>query len=132
MGDWAVCPFSNLLADTQAANQLRIALGILHFQVVEQPAALTDQLEQAAARMMIFRVRLEVFGEIADAFAENGDLNFRRAGVGFVSAVRSDELGLPVFIQCHECLPPRATQKTVPATMYPVSPVRRNVLVPNE
>jgi hypothetical protein len=36
---------------------------------------------------MIFRVRFEVLGEISDAFAENSNLNFRRAGVGFVRAV---------------------------------------------
>ena len=66
--------------------------------------------------MMIFRVGLEVLGEISDAFAENGDLNFRRAGVGVVRAVRGDELGLSVLIECHECLPPRAVQQSA-ATM---------------
>ena len=80
---------SQLLADAQAANQIGVALGVLALQVVQQAAALADQLEQAAARVMIFRVRLEVLGEIADAFAENGDLNFRRAGVGVVGAVRA-------------------------------------------
>ena len=78
-----------LLADAQAADQIGVALRVLALQVVQQAAALADQLEETAARVMIFRVRLEVLGEIADAFAENGDLNFRRAGVGFVRAVRA-------------------------------------------
>ncbi len=88
----------------------RIALGVLALQVIQQAPALTDQLEEAATRVMIFRVGLEVLGEIADAFAENGDLNFRGAGVGVVRAVRGDELGLSVFVQSHEWLPPRAAQ----------------------
>src|SRR3990167_1858991 len=103
-------PDRRLFADAQAADQLRITLGILALQIVQQAAALPDQLEKTAARVMILRVGLEVLGEIADAFAENGDLNFRRAGVGIVRAVRRDELGLAVFIECHECLPPRAVQ----------------------
>ena len=30
----------------------------------------------------------------------------------FGLTVRGDELGLPVFIECHECLPPRAVQQS--------------------
>ena len=67
----------------------RRIVGIFALQIVQQAAALADQLEETAARVMIFRVRLEVLGEIADAFAENGDLNFRGAGVGVVRAVRA-------------------------------------------
>ena len=81
-------PLSKLLADAQAADQIGIALRILALQIVQQAAALPDQFEEASARVMIFRVGLEMLGEIADAFAENGDLNFRRAGVGIVGAVR--------------------------------------------
>src|ERR687898_2304886 len=121
-----------LLADAQAADQIGVTLGILALQVIQQTAALANQFEEAAARVMIFRVRLEVLGEISDAFAEDGDLNFRRAGVGIVCAVRTDELGLSVFIECHECLPPRAVQQSVRPSPGPRPPVRRNVLVPNE
>ena len=43
----------------------------LRLEVVEQPAALADELQQAAARVMILRVRLEVFGQVVDALAED-------------------------------------------------------------
>src|SRR5688572_4664539 len=127
IGDWAMvigqrCPISKLLADAQAFDQIRVPLRILALQIVQQPAALPDEFEEASARVVIFRVGLEVLGEISDAFAQNGDLNFRGAGVGIVCTVRRDELGLPVFIECHECLPPRAGQKSVRR-----SPIRRNV-----
>src|SRR4026207_608454 len=41
-----------LLADAQASNQLRVALGVLALQVIQQASALADQLEEAAARVM--------------------------------------------------------------------------------
>src|SRR5688572_13907339 len=139
IGDWAMgisrlpyqianrlSPNLQLFADAQAADQFGVALGVFALQVIQQAPALADQLEETASRVMIFRVRLEVLGEIADAFAENGDLNFRRAGVGFVCAVRRDELGLTVLIECHECFPPRAVQLSLS------SPIRRNALIPNE
>jgi hypothetical protein len=81
--------------------------------------------------MMILRVGLEVFGEIADAFAENGNLNFRRTGVGVVGAVRGDELGFSIFVQSHGSF----TSASGPADAIggiAWSPVRRNVLIPNE
>ena len=75
-------PTSVLLADAQAADQFRVALRVLALQVIEQAPALTDQLQQAAARVMILRVGLEVFGEVVDALAEERHLNFGGAGVG--------------------------------------------------
>src|SRR5206468_3739410 len=51
--------------------------------------------------MMIFGVGLEVFGQVVDAFAENGDLHFRRPGVGFVRLVAANQLGLAIFGQRH-------------------------------
>src|SRR5215471_14698104 len=43
-----------LLADAKLADELAVSIGVLALQVVEQPAALTDQLEQAAPRVMVF------------------------------------------------------------------------------
>ena len=90
-----------LFADTETTNQLGVTGHILGLHVVQEAPALADQLQQPATRVMILRVRLEVLGEIADAFAENSDLNFWRAGIGVVGAVRGDELGLTIFIECH-------------------------------
>ena len=78
---------SSLLANAELPDELRVPVGVLALQVVEQPAPLADQLQQAAPRMVILDVGLEVFGQVADAFAEKGDLDFRGAGVGVVRAV---------------------------------------------
>ena len=47
--------------------------------------------------MMIACVRLEMFGQVVDALAENGHLNFRGTGVGVVRLVAANELGLAIF-----------------------------------
>src|SRR5436190_9112007 len=59
--------------------------------------------------MMILRVCLEVFGQVVNAFAQDGDLNFRGSGVCFVRLVAADQLRLTVFGQRH-FVPPRAPQ----------------------
>ena len=51
-------------------------VGVLPLQVIEQAPALTDQLEKAAARVMILRVGLEMFGQVIDSLAEERYLNF--------------------------------------------------------
>src|SRR3954471_9170307 len=45
--------FDPLLSDIQFFDQVRVALDVLRFQVVEQPAAFADEHEQAAARVMV-------------------------------------------------------------------------------
>src|SRR5436190_17056542 len=71
-----------LTPKTQALDQRVVALAVPGLEIVEQTAALADHLEQAATRMVILGVALEVLGEIGDAFAQDGDLNLRRARVG--------------------------------------------------
>ena len=86
-----------LLANPEAADQFRIAVGVLALEIVEQTPALADQLEQAAARVMILRVNLEMLGEIVDAIAEQRDLHFRGTRIAVVSLVRADNPALAVL-----------------------------------
>ena len=51
---------------------------------------LADQLEQAGTGVEVLLVHLEVFGEAFDAGGQEGDLNFRRSGIAFVSGVFLD------------------------------------------
>ena len=89
--------FSNLLTDTQLGDQGTIALDVLLHEIIEQAAALTDHLVQAAAGVVVLRVLLEVLGELSDALGEDSDLNLRRTGVAFVGAVGFDDSRLLVF-----------------------------------
>jgi hypothetical protein len=50
-----------------------------------------DQHEQAAARAVVFLVRLEVLRQLANAFTEQRDLDFGTAGIAWMRAVLVDE-----------------------------------------
>ena len=67
----------SLLSDVQPLDEIGVPLRILGLEVVEQPAAAPDEHQQPAARVMILCVRLEVLGEVVDALAQDGDLDFR-------------------------------------------------------
>jgi hypothetical protein len=82
---------SDLLADTEFRNNGFVALGIVFLEVVEQATPLADQHEKAAARAVVFLVRLEVLCQLANAFAEQRDLHLGTAGVGRVRAVQVND-----------------------------------------
>src|SRR5579884_1291457 len=81
----------NLLADAELADHGFVALGIVFLEVVEQTAPLAHQHEKSAARAVVFLVRLEVLRQLSDAFAEQGDLNFRAPGIARMRAVLVNE-----------------------------------------
>jgi hypothetical protein len=72
---------SGLSPDAQFLNEPFIAAKILRVQVIKQATALADQPQKSAARMMVFRVRFEMPGQLFDARGKYGDLNFGRAAV---------------------------------------------------
>src|SRR5687767_10956846 len=61
--------FQNLFSDVETLDQIRVSMCVFQLEVIEQPAALADQHQQAAAGMMILGVRFEVFRQIVDALA---------------------------------------------------------------
>src|SRR5271157_4426602 len=75
-----------LLADTEFADYVAIAVGIVRLQVIQQAAALADQHQQSTPRGMVLLVDFEVLGQFANPLTQNRDLDFRRAGVCIVSA----------------------------------------------
>jgi hypothetical protein len=64
-----------LAADAQAFDDFLVASLVLGFDVVEETAAQTDHLEQAAPGMIVFFMHLEVVGQSIDAFGEKRDLD---------------------------------------------------------
>src|ERR1039457_4423725 len=75
-----------LLADTEFADHVAVAIGIVRLQVIQQAAALADQLQQSAPGSVILLVRLEVLGQFSDTRTQNRDLDLRRTGVLIVGA----------------------------------------------
>ena len=83
---------TDLLADAELLNNGFVALGVVGFKVIEQAATLAHQHQKPAPGSMIFLVRLKVLGQAADAFAKDGNLNFRTTGIAFMRAVEADNL----------------------------------------
>src|SRR5688572_13841946 len=70
-----------LLAQSKALDHRAILVRVFALQVIEELAALADHLEQAATRMEILDVRLEVLRQAVDALGEERNLDFGGAGV---------------------------------------------------
>ena len=93
-----------LSAQTEAPDQCAVALDVGPRQIVEQPATLADELQQPAARRMVFGVVAEVFRERADALAQHCHLDLGGAGVRFVAPMLRDDLGFGSD-DWHDCSP---------------------------
>src|SRR5271165_245276 len=65
----------------QAADQRLVAGLVLLFQVIEQAPPSPYQHQKPAARVEIFRMRLEMFREVADPLGQQGNLHFGAAGI---------------------------------------------------
>jgi hypothetical protein len=63
------------LADSKSLDDTTVTLNILALQVVQKPTALSYELQQSPARMMILLMYLEVIREVSDALTQEGDLN---------------------------------------------------------
>src|SRR5690606_15594338 len=72
-------------------DQALVALVVLALEIVEQAATLVDQLQQATAAVVVLLVGLEVLGQLHDARGEQGDLDFRRAGIVGAALVVGDD-----------------------------------------
>jgi hypothetical protein len=83
--------FRHLLAKAELRDERQIALLINLLQIAEQRTAGVDQSQQAATRMVILRVRLEVLGQVDDALSQDRDLNFGGSRVAFGAGVFLDE-----------------------------------------
>ena len=94
------------LADSELIGQDAVAFRVLLAQVLEEPAALPDQHEQAAARVVVFLVGLEVAGQPVDTLGQERDLDLGLAGVAVVGLELLDEALLLVDGQPHACILP--------------------------
>src|SRR5689334_20549739 len=90
-----------LLADAERVDQLAVAIEVLVLEVVEQPTALADQLEEATTRVVVLLVRLEVLGEVVEALGQERDLDLGRPGVAVVGRVLLDDVLLQIGREAH-------------------------------
>ena len=64
-----------LPAQTQILDHRPVPLDVLLLQIREQAAPVPDHLEQTAARMVVFGVGLQVFGQDVDTLGEDAYLH---------------------------------------------------------
>lgn len=59
-----------LSTKSETSHYLVVALNVCALQIIEQTASLRDHLEQAASRVIVLFMDLEMFGKLVDALAE--------------------------------------------------------------
>ena len=79
-----------LLADAELADDLRITIRIVLFEVIEEATATADHHEETPPGGMVLLVGLEVFGQLPDPLTEDSDLHFGRTRIAVVCAVLVD------------------------------------------
>src|SRR5579884_1105386 len=79
-----------LAAEAELLDEGAVALEVRPLQVVQEPAAATDQLEQAATRVVVVLVRAQVLGQGVDPLGQHRDLDLGRARVRLVLAELAD------------------------------------------
>ena len=89
------------VAQAEPGNYVLVARGLGVLEVVEELAALRDELEQPAARGVVTLVRGEMLAEFVDAGGEQRNLHFRGSRVVRGALVSADNLGLSLGGQCH-------------------------------
>jgi hypothetical protein len=83
----------SLPSDTEFLYHLPVNFESVFFEIVQKTASFTDQLHQTVARMVILRVGLQVFGQLADPCRKKGYLNFDGTRVFLVDTkVRNNAL----------------------------------------
>src|SRR3954470_10046123 len=90
-----------LLTQAERAHDFAIALDIGALQVIEKPTTLSHELQQAAARVVVLLVHLEVLGQVLDALAEQRNLNLGRTRVSLVRAELGDRRRLGLWSEGH-------------------------------
>jgi len=82
----------NLLPpQAQTIDYFMIAFDVCAFQIIEQTPSLLDHFQQAAPRMIILLVSLEMLGQVVNSLTQQCHLYLGRTGVGLVGTeVRHD------------------------------------------
>src|SRR6185436_17562286 len=114
-----------LLTNAELVDDRAVALHVHLLEVVEEAAAPSDELQKAAAGVVVLRVRLEVLGEVGNSVREECDLHFWRSGIGVMHPILVDETRLlfpvgrqnPVLLnRLNHCLDTRVLLKRVTIT----------------
>src|SRR5215813_8860630 len=96
--------YERLLTNAEGIDETAVTVDALGLQIVEKTAALADELEQPAARVMVLGVHLEMLGQVRDPLRQERDLDLGRAGIALVLCELLDRVGLPAGGKTHRIL----------------------------
>ena len=88
-------------AQPELGDQGSVALDVLALEVLEEPAAAPDHLQQPAPGGVVVLVGLEVLRQLGDPCGEHRDLDVGRAGIAVRACVLLDDPLLGFFGQRH-------------------------------
>src|SRR5687768_11860042 len=83
---------ANLAAEPQPSDDGAVARVVLLDQISKKPTALANELEEAAARMIVLGEATEMVGQPLDPPCQERDLDFRRSGVTFLGGKPGHDL----------------------------------------
>jgi hypothetical protein len=75
-----------LSPQAQTIHHLMVAFNVGAFQVIQETASLRDHFQQAAPRMIVFLVSLEMLRQVVNSFTQECYLYLGRPGIGIMSA----------------------------------------------
>src|SRR6187399_2011012 len=81
-----------LAAEPEPSDDGPVARAVLLHEIREKAAALADELEEAAARMVVLGEAAEMVRQVLDPLGQERDLDLRRPGVTFLGGVPGDDL----------------------------------------
>src|SRR5207244_8913552 len=81
-----------LAAESEPSDDGAVTRVVLLHQVGEQATALTDELEEAATRMVVLGEAPETPGQCLDPLRQERNLDFRGAGVALFRGEPTDDL----------------------------------------
>lgn len=76
---------SALLLEPELLYERTIRALVVSLEVLEVLAAISDETQKAAARVLVLRILREMSREFFDSTRQQCDLNLRRASVGIVA-----------------------------------------------
>jgi hypothetical protein len=79
-----------LFTDAELLNNVFVRLGIVALEVVKQATTSADHHEKTATGRVVLLMGLEMFGQFADPFAQNCNLNLWATGVRRMRTVLAD------------------------------------------
>src|SRR5262245_26712909 len=104
-----------LAAESEPSDDGPVARAVLLHEIRKKAAALADELEEAAARMVVLGEAAKMRRQLLDPLREERDLDLGRPGVTILGGEPGDDLLLLFPRERHSFLRTRRTTLTLPS-----------------